>query len=366
MRIESSAVTMASNRQYVTYSEASTQTTITPTAKASVTAVNSAPIMQDRAEFSTKQTGDASTVDESSCDGKTLDEYKLEIVIKMLNALKHKKTNDTEYVSCKMKQLLADNDGTNSALETKLVATISNSPASVVADTPKLNAPVATQWKQTTVVSSFFAEMENTAFEATGVAKTADGKEIRFGISIEMTRAFCEEYKSISTQQNISTDPLVINLDANFASISDQKFLFDINSDGQSESISFTEKGSGFLALDKNGDGIINNGSELFGTRSGNGFADLAAYDRDGNNWIDEADAVFSDLKVLTKDDSGNDILLSLKAEDIGAIFIGSAYTEFSLNNLETNQINGNIRSTGIYLKENGDVGTLQHVDLTM
>ena len=35
------------------------------------------------------------------------------------------------------------------------------------------------------------------------------------------------------------------------------------------------EDGSRFLALDKNNDGIINNGSELFGTESGNGFIDL-------------------------------------------------------------------------------------------
>ena len=41
--------------------------------------------------------------------------------------------------------------------------------------------------------------------------------------------------------------------------------------------------GSGYLALDKNGDGTINDGSELFGTRNGDGFADLAQYDEDGN-----------------------------------------------------------------------------------
>ena len=43
------------------------------------------------------------------------------------------------------------------------------------------------------------------------------------------------------------------------------------------------ETGNAFLSLDKNSDGIINDGSELFGAASGNGFADLAKYDEDGN-----------------------------------------------------------------------------------
>ena len=41
-------------------------------------------------------------------------------------------------------------------------------------------------------------------------------------------------------------------------------------------------------ALDINEDGKINDGKELFGTASGNGFGDLAAYDQDNNGWIDE------------------------------------------------------------------------------
>jgi hypothetical protein len=35
------------------------------------------------------------------------------------------------------------------------------------------------------------------------------------------------------------------------------------------------------------------NGAELFGARSGDGFAELAALDGDGNGWIDEGDAAW-------------------------------------------------------------------------
>ena len=361
MKIESSAISMTSSRQHLIYSEASSETVITPIVKASVANDNTAQYRQDIAEFSSKQPKSTKKVDESA-DEKSLDEYKLEIILKMLNALKHKKSNDSESVSCKIKLLSADYETLGKELMTTITATGANG----VIDASRVSAPVVTQWKQTTVSSSFFSELENTAFQATGVAKTADGREISFDVSIEMTRAFCERNKSFSTQEYIYTDPLVINLNSNFASVSDQKFLFDINSDGQNEAISFTENGSGFLALDKNGDGAINNGSELFGTTSGNGFADLAVYDSDGNSWIDEADDVFKDLRVWTKDDSGNNVLLDLKEGEVGAIYLGNVSTEFSLNTLESNQTNGIIRSSGIFLKENGAVGTIQHVDMTM
>ena len=87
--------------------------------------------------------------------------------------------------------------------------------------------------------------------------------------------------------------------------------------------------------------------------------------DRDGNGWIDEADDIFKDLKVWTKDEEGNNKLLNLKEAGVGAIYLGSADTQFSLNN-EQNKTNAVIRKTGIYLKESGEVGTVQHVDFAL
>lgn len=223
-----------------------------------------------------------------------------------------------------------------------------------------------TVWHKTTVESAFISETENTAFSALGIAVTADGRQIGFNVSVEMTRAFEGAYESISEESYIVTDPLVINLDSDTVNVTDQKFLFDIDADGTKDEISFVGEGSGFLALDKNNDGVINDGSELFGTRSGNGFRDLASYDKDKNGWIDEADDVFDKLVIWTKDESGKDKMMSLKEAGVGAIYLGSSGTEFSLNNASTNESNAIIRRTGIYLKENGEAGTVQHVDLVL
>lgn len=226
--------------------------------------------------------------------------------------------------------------------------------------------PQANVWKRQTIVSSFMAETENTAFSTTGIVKTADGRELSFNVQLEMSRSYMEHFTYMREEDVVFTDPLVINLDTNVAGVSDQKFLFDLDSDGAMEEISFLNQGSGFLALDKNGDGKINDGSELFGTQSGDGFKDLSQYDDDNNGWIDENDAVFKRLKVWTKNEDGTDRLINLKEAGVGAIFLGNASTEFSLKNQQEHTANGIIRSTGIYLKESGEAGTVQHIDFAV
>ena len=215
--------------------------------------------------------------------------------------------------------------------------------------------------------SEYFSETEKTSFSTEGKVVTADGREISFNLGLTMSRSFEEYYETSQVTEIVQMmDPLVINLDTNIASLSDQKFEFDIDSDGILDSISSLEGGSGYLALDKNGDGIINDGSELFGTKSGDGFKDLMIYDEDGNGWIDENDEIFSKLLIWSKDENGNDELYHLKEAGVGAICLQKASTDFSLNSLKNNQTNGQIRSTGIFLYENGNVGTMQQLDLAI
>ena len=230
---------------------------------------------------------------------------------------------------------------------------------------PASNSGGATAWIRHVEKSSFVMEQETTTFSATGVAHTADGREIEFGVDLEMSRGFVGTFHSVENTEAVLTDPLVINLENGYAQVGNQKFRFDLDQDGKEEEISKLNSGSGFLAYDKNGDGKVNDGSELFGTKSGDGFADLAKYDEDGNGWIDENDDIFQKLRVWTKDENGIDKLLNLKDADVGAIYLGSANTQFHLNDA-VNTTNAVIQKTGVFLKESGGVGTVQHVDLAV
>ena len=214
----------------------------------------------------------------------------------------------------------------------------------------------------TTIQATHVMEEEVT-FQGTGTALTEDGRSIDFGVSFAMSSRLVET-AGISVARAVNfIDPLVINVSSDVTSISDQSFFFDLDSDGEEEEISFLGKGSGFLAFDRNGDGRIGDGTELFGTKSGNGFKDLSAYDLDGNGWIDENDEIFGKLSVWLRNEDGTDTLLSLKEADVGAIYLGSADTEYSMRDSMFNT-SAMLRSSGLFLKESGGVGTVQQVDL--
>ena len=219
---------------------------------------------------------------------------------------------------------------------------------------------------QTTSVSYDYAESETTSFSSEGKVITADGREISFNYSLEMSRSFKESYSEIRKEivEGNFCDPLVINLDSNPTEVSEQHFYFDLNMDGTEEEICMLGPGSGYLALDLDGDGKITNGGELFGAKTGDGFFELAAYDEDGNGWIDEADSIFSKLRIWSIDKDGKNQLFTLKQSDVGAIFLGKASGDFSITDKENNA-KAKVRATGIYLKESdGSAGTIQHVDM--
>lgn len=214
------------------------------------------------------------------------------------------------------------------------------------------------------IEEQYTLQEQNVQFTSSGNVTTADGRSIDINISISMSSRFEQYYRREGIEPVTMCDPLVMNFSGDVASLSDQSFFFDLDNDGTDDEISMPGEGNGFLALDKNGDGVINNGSELFGTKSGDGFYDLSAYDFDQNGWIDENDSVFDKLKIWYKDPSGNDKLMSLKDTGVGAIYLGHADTDFELRNASTGRINGAIRQTGIFLYENATLGSIVHMDI--
>lgn len=214
-------------------------------------------------------------------------------------------------------------------------------------------------------IETTIEEYESFSFSCKGVVNTADGRSINVDMDVSMSRSFkatyCSEYTCSYLQ---AIDPLVVNFDGLCSELTKTHFHFDLDCDGAEEEVSMATRGSGFLALDKNGDGKINDGSELFGPTTGDGFKELAAYDEDGNGWIDENDSIFDKLLIRVLDDDGKETLYKLKDKDVGAIYLGNQSTVFGLAHDNTNNIDGIIRSTGMFLYEDGRAGTIQHVDL--
>ena len=209
-------------------------------------------------------------------------------------------------------------------------------------------------------------EKEDVSFNAQGVIRTADGREIDFALELNMSREFIERNSLNIKAGDAAIDPLVINFGGSAAELSDMRFSFDLDSDNVDEELPMLSQGSGFLAIDLNNDGIINNGGELFGPNTGNGFAELAAYDSDNNAWIDENDAVYERLRIMTIDSSGLSQLDTLQEKGIGAIYLGNRSTQFDLRLLGGNELLGQVQTTGIYVAEQGTVGTIQQLNLVV
>ena len=210
-----------------------------------------------------------------------------------------------------------------------------------------------------------YEEEEHTNFSIIGKVTTEEGKEVSFTLSAQLERHFSIEKRSrILAQNTQQTDPLAINLNGGIVTLRDSSFQFDLDSDGEKEEISFASQGSGFIVFDKNKDGKINDGSEMFGTQSGNGFTDLAQYDDDNNGVIDENDDIYDKLQIWTKDGAEGDHLISLKESGVGAIGLAYDDTQFELRD-NYNISLGSIQRSGYFLMESGEAGFVQQVDLS-
>lgn len=246
-------------------------------------------------------------------------------------------------------------------------------PAELEHESENLDIPSARQtatpnqaWGMSYQFQRSHVEMEQSHFTAQGIVHTADGREIHFDLQLLMSREYIEHQQlRIEVGETRLKDPLVINFNGHSAQLTQTRFAFDLDANGVLNEIHFVGPNSGFLALDSNGDGIINDGSELFGALSGDGFAELASHDEDRNGWIDANDAVFSRLLIWSRDTDGSDHLDSLADRRIGAIYLGHTATPFSLKD-EQNQLQGQIRSSGIYLGVDGQIESVQQLDLVV
>lgn len=209
-----------------------------------------------------------------------------------------------------------------------------------------------------------YQESEQLSVSAKGIIMTADGQEIAFDVQLNMSRQFAVEHNvRIRAGNEKLTDPIVINYDGPAAELTDRTFSFDLNGDGQPDQLPALREGSGFLALDQNGDGQVTNGSELFGPATGDGFAELIPWDTDQNGWLDANDPVWDKLRIWTKDSAGNDLVFTLAQKDIGAIFLGNIEAGYTLKDAQ-NQTLGQNQKAGVFIREDGTAGTVQQLDL--
>ncbi|NSL54826.1 hypothetical protein [Uliginosibacterium aquaticum] len=243
-----------------------------------------------------------------------------------------------------------------------LDATSSDASSSPGTPAPAATSATEPQWSVRIEARQVHEEFEFAAFSASGEVSTADGRRINFSLDLAMQRYERQESTLLIEAGNTpkATDPLVLNLATDQVRLQAGAWSFDLNMDGEKEKLAGLGAGSAWLALDRNGNGKIDDGSELFGPSSGNGFSELAELDEDGNGWIDEADSSFAALSVW-RPDTGSQ---SLAKAGVGAIALEHRQTPFSIK--DQGETLGMVRSSGIFLTEAGEARGIQQVDLVV
>ena len=160
-------------------------------------------------------------------------------------------------------------------------------------------------------------------------------------------------------------DPLIFDLDGDGFNIENKEngTHFDLDNNGFAEKINWTSK-DGFLCLDLNGNGIIDNGGELFGdstlladgTKAKNGFEALAQYDSNGDGVIDKNDDIFESLRIwVDADGSGTSSEGEMKTlSELGISGIKLNYTVLN-GETGTEAVLGNMAT---FIREDGTEGS--------
>jgi len=163
-------------------------------------------------------------------------------------------------------------------------------------------------------------------------------------------------------------DPLVLDLDGDGIETTSTRdgtvVLFDHDADGVKTGTGWVKPDDGWLVLDRDGNGTIDSGRELFGvdTRKSNGelasdgFDALRDVDTNKDGKIDASDSVFANLRIwrdLNQDGiSQADELTSLSANNVVSIGVNATAVRTDLGN-------GNIQTAaGTFVRSNGTTGT--------
>ncbi|OPH35828.1 helix-turn-helix domain-containing protein, partial [Moraxella equi] len=168
-------------------------------------------------------------------------------------------------------------------------------------------------------------------------------------------------------------DPIVLDLDGDgietIAHDKLKKAVFDHDGDGIAHATGWVKKDDGILVLDRNGDGVINDGREVFGDSmilstgetAKHGYEALADLDSDGNGKINADDTKFDELRVWRDLDSDG-------VSDVGELFglheLGISALNLDYQEVDKNLTGGNkLTQLGSYEKHDGKTGVMGDVN---
>jgi Ca2+-binding RTX toxin-like protein len=184
---------------------------------------------------------------------------------------------------------------------------------------------------------------------------------------------YCPPHDPNEPLNHQPVSPLIIDLDGNGVrtiALDNSVAFFDLNGDGFAEHTAWASPADGILALDRNGNGQIDDIGELFGTATSNGFTVLSQFDNNHDGVIDNKDVVYSQLRIWVDTNSDGvstaselHTLSELGLKSIDAV--GSALPSGTLNNGNPVSHTGQVVFTDGHISNVDDVWFQHDVTIT-
>ena len=171
-------------------------------------------------------------------------------------------------------------------------------------------------------------------------------------------------YSKIEMSAAALKDPIIVQFGSQgLGNIKGQK-EFAINQDNTLDSLPIFSGDVGYLVYDKNQNQQADDGSELFGPKTGQGFAELAQLDSNNNGFIDVGDQQFEQLYLWQpSDDNQTEQWLSLKEANIQAISLSAISTSFDFYD-QQGKVQAQLRQSSFAISEDGFGRGVHQIDV--
>lgn len=212
-------------------------------------------------------------------------------------------------------------------------------------------------------VEQWHSREQNLAYQVQGVFDIND-KELtlnyEFALSSEQV-----SYSKIEMTAAALKDPLIVQYGAQGLGDIKGQTAFSINQDNIVDSLPIFSGDIGYLVFDKNDNQQADDGSELFGPQSGQGFVELSQLDSNKNGFIDTEDEQFEQLYLWKPSDNAStpEQWLSLKDVKIQAISLSAINTPFDFYD-DKGEIQAQLQQSSFAISESGQGRGVHQVDV--
>lgn len=192
-------------------------------------------------------------------------------------------------------------------------------------------------------------------------------KKISFLILLVLFLASIVFWKTLNHSTVHQGNPLALDLGGDglkFVNLADSKAKFDLKGNHFATQTAWLKGDDGFLVLDKNKDGIINDINELFGNTVQGGFCELKDFDSNHDEKIDIYDSIFPSLKIW-QDNNGDGISQTYELKSLSDLNLVSV----GLNAAKTNKpatSDAKIIKSGLFTRTDGTSGQISEILLTI